>query len=293
MSDIKDLPGAGNNFRVSSGAGNFTKKFSAATRVGNLHNLADNKAAILKVVKKNEGAIKMGKFDRLRQLGAWKDVKKLEGAKLTKDDKKEIKQLFQHLGSRKEETDDKPKIKIQIQKSLDEGYEQERLANIKAKVGLVSNSQLTGEARLNFASDPGFNNEKTDRESKQTEYKEVKQSASKAKKAINKTNKALAKKEAESEPESDEDARTKRFNMKEEAKDDRTSSAIINRVLNRHLKPRSDILKDRLSPKTFEPTKAQSYMADENKKDRRANLQEEKDASKPKEGLNPEFFQNL
>ncbi len=289
MSDIKDLPGAGNSFRVSSGAGNFSKKFSAATRVGNLHNLADNKASILRVIKSHEGAIKMGKFDRLRQLGAVREVKKLEGNKLTKDDKKEIKELFKHLGERKSENDDKPKIKIQMQKSLDEGYEQERLAKVKAKVGLVAHSQLTGEARLNFASDPGFNNDKTDRESKQTEYKEVKQAP--VKKPIKKINKALAKKEVEAEPE--EEMGTKRFNLKEEAGDDRTSAAIINRVLNRHLKPRSDILKDRLSPKIFEPTKAQSYMADEDKKDRRTDLQNEKDGEKPKEGLNPEFFQNL
>ncbi|MFA6417289.1 MAG: hypothetical protein WCW61_03805 [Patescibacteria group bacterium] len=289
MSDIKDLPGAGNDFRVSSGAGNFSKKFSAATRVGNLHNLADNKASILRVIKSHEGAIKMGKFDRLRQLGAVKEVKKLEGNKLTKDDKKEIKELFKHLGSHHDAEEEAPKIKIQIQKSLDEGYEKERLANIKTKVGLVANSQLTGEARLNFASDPGFNNDKTDRESKQTEYKEVKQAP--AKKAVKKINKALAKKEVEAEPE--EEMGTKRFNLKEEAGDDRTSSAIINRVLNRHLKPRSDILKDRLSPKIFEPTKAQSYMADEDKKDRRTDLQNEKDGEKPKEGLNPEFFQNL
>lgn len=286
MSEIKDLPGAGNTFRVSTGAGNFSKKFTSATRVGNLHNLADNKSAILKIVKKNEGVIKMGKFDRLRQLGAWKDVKKIEGTKLTKDDKKEIKQLFKHLGSRHEDEAEKPKVKVQIQQALDEGYEQERLANIKAKVGLVSNSQITGEARLNFASDPGFNKNKTDRESKQTEYKEVKQNPEK--KAPKKINKELA--DAEQEP---DDKRLKRFNLKEDAADDHSSSAIINRVLNRHLKPRSDILKDRLSPKIFEPTKAKSYAADENKKDRRTTLQEEKDASKPKEGLNPEFFQNL
>ncbi|HZJ40705.1 MAG TPA: hypothetical protein VFD16_00355, partial [Candidatus Saccharimonadales bacterium] len=83
MSNIKDLPGAGNTFRVSAGAGNFTKKFTSATRVGNLHNLADNKASILKVIKKNEASIKMGKFGRLRQLGAWKDIKKLEGTRLS------------------------------------------------------------------------------------------------------------------------------------------------------------------------------------------------------------------
>ena len=287
MSDIKNLPGAGHNFRVSSGAGNFTKKFTAATRVGNLHNLADNKSAILKIVKKNEGVIKMGKFDRLRQLGAWKDVKKLEGAKLSKDDKKEIKQLFKHLGSRKDDGTEQPKVKIQIQHDLDEGYEQERLAKVKAKVGLVANSQITGEARLNFASDPGFNKDKTDRESKQAEYKEVKQNP--VKKTAPKINKELAK--AQQEPE--ENKRLKRFNMKDDAKDDHSSAAIINRVLNRHLKPRSDILKDRLSPEVFEPTKAQSYAEGENKKDRRGALQEEKDDSKNKETLNPEFFQNL
>jgi len=102
MANIKDLPGAGNNFRVSHVAGNFTKRFAGAVKYGSsLRNLADNKESILKVVKKNEGVIRLGKFDRLRRLKALKEVKKLEGVNLSKDDKREIKLLFKHLGERK------------------------------------------------------------------------------------------------------------------------------------------------------------------------------------------------
>lgn len=284
MSNIKDLPGAGNTFRVSTGAGNFTKKFTAATRAGNLHNLADNKTSILRVIKKNEGVIKMGKFDRLRQLSAMKEVKKMEGARLTKDDKKEIKQLFKHLGNRAGAEDNKPQVKIQMQKDLDESYEQDRLNKIKAKVGVITSHQTTGEAKLNFASDPGFTKEKTDREAAKPDYKEVKQNPEPKKKV--RINKELA------EPE-EEDERARRFNYRDKEDGDNSSNAIINRVLNRHIKPRSDIIRDRLSPKIFEPTKAKSYVADENKKDRRASMQAEKDSEDNKEQLNPEFFQNL
>jgi hypothetical protein len=98
--DIKNLPGSGSDFRVSSGAGNFSKKLSSATRYGDLRNLADNRKAILSAVKKYEGVIKIGKFDRLRQLSAYNQIKKMDH-NLSKDDKAEIKKMFKHLGGKK------------------------------------------------------------------------------------------------------------------------------------------------------------------------------------------------
>src|SRR5680860_1324686 len=88
---IKDLPGSGSKFRASTGAGNFSKKFTSATRYGDLRNLADNRKSIIKAVKKSERVIKLGGFNRLRQIRAFKDIKKEEGERMTKDDKRDVK----------------------------------------------------------------------------------------------------------------------------------------------------------------------------------------------------------
>jgi hypothetical protein len=163
MSDIKDLPGAGSNFRVTTGAGNFTKKFNSATRVGALRNLQDNKTSILKVIKKSEGAIRIGKFDRLRQISAWNSVKKMEGSKLTKDDKREIKLIFKHLGNRKEDNGAEEKSGIrrsQMQLDRDNSFEKERNKEMKSKINRFDRSTNGGEAKLNFSSRPeGVDNE--------------------------------------------------------------------------------------------------------------------------------------
>ncbi len=164
MSSIKDLPGAGHEFRVSVGAGNFTKKFNSATRVGNLRNLADNKSTILKVIKKNESSIRMGKFNRLRQLSAWNAVRKEEGNKLTKDDKIKIKSLLKHLGSR-QEGEEKVGINhslAQMQIDRDESFEKERITNIKTKISRYDRAGRTGgEAKMNFAGQPSDSNNET------------------------------------------------------------------------------------------------------------------------------------
>jgi|GEM_PF-1499646 len=105
--DIKSLPGGGHNFRVSAGAGNFQKKFSSAVRAGDLHNLADNQKTIIKAIKAREGDIRVGKFDRLRQKSVYSQIKRVEGEKLTTEDKIEIKKILQHLGGVRESFNDR------------------------------------------------------------------------------------------------------------------------------------------------------------------------------------------
>ena len=161
MSQIKDLPGAGHNFRATVGAGSFAKKFKSATVAGNLSNLKDNRQAILKTVKQHEGSIRLGKFDRLRQIDAWKKIKAIEGNKLTKDDAKEIKQIFKHLGSRQSaKEDDKPKVNMARALDKDTSYEEQRWAQRKAKVsalmkaGRFDRRTSGGDTQLKFASRP-------------------------------------------------------------------------------------------------------------------------------------------
>lgn len=161
MAKIKDLPGAGHSFRVNTGAGNFTKKLTSATRAGELRNLRDNQAAILKVIKKNEGVIRRGGFDRLRQIGAWRAVKKLEGSKLTKDDTKEIKQLFKHLGKRQGAGEGAvSKIKIDRALDKDNSFAEERDLDLKKRLQSKidrfdrGRARTGGETRLKFTSAP-------------------------------------------------------------------------------------------------------------------------------------------
>jgi len=152
--DVKNLPGAGHGFRVSSGAGNFTKKFSSAVRCGDLRNLADNKTSILKAIKAREGDIRVGKFNRLRQRSVYGHIKKLEGDKLTKEDKREIKLILKHLGGvnkekevsrkevfgeeKKEAIEAKPVVpsKVRINRDPNSQYNfNEFRANVRAGVG--------------------------------------------------------------------------------------------------------------------------------------------------------------
>jgi hypothetical protein len=152
---IKDLPSGGSNFRANIGPGSFSKRFDSATRFGDLKNLADNRKAIAKVVKNNERAIKLGQFDRKRQIKAWNDIKKEEGSRLSKDDKKEIKAILKHLGQDKEKkVETEKKIKIQKQLDKDSSFAKERSEEIKAKIGRFSRTKTGGESTLKFASHP-------------------------------------------------------------------------------------------------------------------------------------------
>lgn len=147
--EIKSLPGAGHGFRVSTGAGNFAKKFNAAVRHGDLNHLADNKEAIIKAVKAREGDIRVGKFNRLRQLSTYNKIKKAEGENLTKEDKIKIKEILKHLGGgdrseaeikkiATEKPEDKPVVpaKVRINRDPNNGYNFGELRpNVRAGVG--------------------------------------------------------------------------------------------------------------------------------------------------------------
>lgn len=157
MVKIKDLPG-GEDFRATLGAGSFSRRLTSATRAGELSNLRDNRPSIIKVLKKHETAIRRGAFDRLRQISAWNTVKKLEGDKLTKNDAKEIKQLFRHLGEESEIQAEEKKIKMDLALDKDASFTQERDKEAKArllgKVVRFDRERTGGESRLNFSSEP-------------------------------------------------------------------------------------------------------------------------------------------
>lgn len=95
---ISNLPKPGIKFRATTGAGNFQRKLSNATRYGGLKNLRDNQKAIVDVVKKYQGVIRIkGGLSRLQKRDAWLKIKK-STPKLTYADKYEVKGILKHLG---------------------------------------------------------------------------------------------------------------------------------------------------------------------------------------------------
>ncbi len=157
MVRIKDLPG-GDNFHATLGAGSFSRRLTNATRAGELSNLRDNRASIIKVLKKNESAIRRGAFDRLCQISAWNTVKKMEGEKLTKNDAKEIKQLLHHLGEESEAQAEEKKIKMDLALDKDASFANERNQEAKArllgKAGRFGHEWTGGESKMKFSSRP-------------------------------------------------------------------------------------------------------------------------------------------
>ena len=100
--DIKNLPGPGMGlkFRTKAGTGvrNFERELRRATKYGDLQNLRDNQKEIVDTVKKYEKAIKFkGGLNRLQKRDAWRKIKAGD-APVTKEDKREIKQILNHLG---------------------------------------------------------------------------------------------------------------------------------------------------------------------------------------------------
>jgi len=95
---INDLPGPGINFRATSGAGNFQRKLSSATRYGDLKNLGDNQRAIVKAISQPSvvRAIKRGGLSRLQQLDVRRKIQAGDRT-VTKEDKREIKEVLKHL----------------------------------------------------------------------------------------------------------------------------------------------------------------------------------------------------
>lgn len=117
MGSFDNLPGPGHDFNVSTGPGSFTKKFKYATRSGDLANLRNNEAEILKTIKQYQGDIRFGKFNRLRQLSAWNKIRSAS-PELTKGDKHDIKEILRYLGGNKKNqtATSASKIKPEIQK---------------------------------------------------------------------------------------------------------------------------------------------------------------------------------
>jgi len=95
---INDLPSPGINFRATTGVGNFQKKLSSATRYGDLKNLKNNQKAIVGAISQPTTlrAIRRGGLSRLQQLGVWSKIKASDKT-VTKEDKREIKEVLKHL----------------------------------------------------------------------------------------------------------------------------------------------------------------------------------------------------
>ncbi|MBI2459326.1 MAG: hypothetical protein HYV53_02105 [Parcubacteria group bacterium] len=94
---ITNLPKPGINFKATLGPGSFQRKLSSATRYGGLKNLRDNQKAIVDVVKKYQGVIRIkGGLSRLQKRDAWLKLKK--STPLTYVDKYEAKRIIEHLG---------------------------------------------------------------------------------------------------------------------------------------------------------------------------------------------------
>lgn len=114
---ISDIAQGGGQFKASVGPGSFNKKLHRAVRHGDLRNLSDNKESIIKAVKTHERAIKLGRFDRVKRINAWKIVKKND-PNLSKKDARDIKKLFNHLAEGERQVEPLKK-EIKIEKDLD------------------------------------------------------------------------------------------------------------------------------------------------------------------------------
>ncbi|MDO8667601.1 MAG: hypothetical protein Q7K35_00695 [bacterium] len=97
---INDLPGPGDGikFRAKTGVRNFQRVFNRLTKRGDLRNLRDNREEIVDVAKQYERVIKIkGGLNRLQKRDAWLKIKAGD-TEVTKNDKREIKQILNHLG---------------------------------------------------------------------------------------------------------------------------------------------------------------------------------------------------
>lgn len=104
--DIKKSLPSGSSFHTT-GAGSFAKKLSSATLYGRFKNLRDNQSSIIKAAGSYASAIRRGSFGRLKQRGFIGKVRQMESAAghtLTRDDKKDLKEIMKYLGSRAEAT---------------------------------------------------------------------------------------------------------------------------------------------------------------------------------------------
>lgn len=135
---ISNLPKPGIGFKATLGPGSFQRKLSNATRYGGLKNLRDNQKAIVDVVKKYQGVIRIkGGLSRLHQLRAWRETKAKDKT-ITKEDRREIKEVFKHLGRG---TTNAKKPAIDGEKSFKVGGVEKYLTAEQVKRNLIGNKQ--------------------------------------------------------------------------------------------------------------------------------------------------------
>lgn len=140
---IDNLPGHGSSFSVSVGAGSFKRKFSNVVRHGSLKGLQDNKDSVIKAVKKYERAIRLGEFNRKRQIGAMGMIKAAEGSRLTKGDKANIKKIFKHLAVKSEKAVAKNIVKAKDEKETTKKLPTHRVtASVNKRVNLNDRDRL-------------------------------------------------------------------------------------------------------------------------------------------------------
>lgn len=109
----KLLPKVDHTFKATLGkSASFKSRLYRDTKHGELSNLADNRKAIMDVVKKRESQIRKGKYGRRQRIADLKEIAK--SSKVTKEDKKEIKALLEALakgGGTSQPATPKPKVK--------------------------------------------------------------------------------------------------------------------------------------------------------------------------------------
>lgn len=111
--DIEELVASTQGgFRAIGGrSSSFKSKLYKATKHGELANLRDNSEAIMEVVKKRQQLIKRGRYDRLARR---KDLSKISASgNVTKEDKREIKELLGALADRESLLEDSHTVQPQ------------------------------------------------------------------------------------------------------------------------------------------------------------------------------------
>lgn len=137
---IKDLPKPGVNFKATTGAGNFQRKLSSAARYGALTNIDKiNQAAIVKAIANPTTlrAIRRGGLSRLQQIEVRRKIQASDKT-VTKEDKREIKQILSHLGRGAVAKEKKPAVAETSVKASDGSF----LTEEQVRRNLARNPQL-------------------------------------------------------------------------------------------------------------------------------------------------------
>lgn len=173
---VNDLPKPGINFRATraAGAGSLQAKLNSATRYGNLKNLRDNQKVIVDTIKNPtiQRAIRRGGLSRLQQRSVWLKMKAKDKT-ITKEDKREIKEVLKYLGRDSLAAQNKTVVGLKQRLSPKEGkvvniekYEIGKIIKIGSEVGKVINdhgkkkfiplSQIKNNVRRNMAVDNSY-----------------------------------------------------------------------------------------------------------------------------------------